>query len=105
MNKMQPAQSAPRCGRDFLALLSTGEFVVMSYPMRATGWHDYWNAYGVRVPVAETICVDSRMDFIEIVEWYELPKTQASAHNKPAANSEGGLRFGRGSYRGVTNVT
>ncbi|MGL1919925.1 MAG: hypothetical protein OCD03_02745 [Hyphomicrobiales bacterium] len=77
MNKPQPAQSAPRCGRDFLALLSTGEFVVMSYPMRATGWHDYWNAYGVRVPVAETISTQWQADFLQIMQWFELPKVGA----------------------------
>ncbi|PCI86653.1 MAG: hypothetical protein COB24_08970 [Hyphomicrobiales bacterium] len=73
-------KDAPNDGTKFIALLSNGAQVMMWRGAVGTQWYDYWQCDGdYCVPVAETICTESRADFLYIVEWYDRPQPSPEA--------------------------
>lgn len=78
----QPADTAPTDGTEFIALLSNGKKVMMRRPSAKSEYYDYWDCDGdYCVPVADTICTESRAVFLYIIEWYAAPKPSAQAMN------------------------
>lgn len=85
------ASSAPKCGKPFIGLLSTGEKVVMRHPKKLQGYFDFWEVEGAaRVPMPESICTESREEFIHLIEWWPMPPVSGEA-----AAAINGMRDGR----------
>lgn len=93
------AANAPKCGREFLGLLSNDKKVVMRAPKSSSEYYQYWDVDGGDiVPMPETICPEQREEFIELVEWYELPLSGPG--NTGGENTGGVVGGGHSCLRG-----
>ena len=68
-------EPVPTCGRDFFGLLSNGWAVVMRAPKQTNEYYAEWDVdCNIHVPMPETIDTQSRDDFVQLVDWCEIPQ-------------------------------